>query len=223
MATVYITKELITRVQQVIDKMRKAERASDLPNIDKNYSVDASQLYNIGCWGSDHVHLKDVIPKDWLSKIENGNINIGGTLDDGAKLLASVYFNGMTMAYQRPSKDYWNKSNSELSIEQVRAMPEDMLGRAELLQRWDDAVMEFSLNARWKKVSDDISEFLKKCKSLNEAVKLFPGVRMYIDIEDIERLERKIERQSQRKAIVQSYDTEGLTAAAIAAKLAQAS
>lgn len=223
MATVYITKELITRVQSVIEKMRMAERASDLPNIDKNCSVDASQLYNIGCWGAEHVHLKDIIPKNWIQEITEASVSVRGTLEDGSEIKTSIRFTGMTMAYQRPSTDYWNKSNSEFTIEQIRALPAEMLGRNELLQRWDDAVLEFSLNARWKKVKDDISNFLKKCKSLNEAVKLFPGVRMYIDREDIERLDRKIYRASQRKQIVASVDTEGLTAAAIAAKLAQAS
>jgi hypothetical protein len=223
MATVYITKELITRVQSVINKMRMAERASDLPNIDKKIQVDASQLYNIGCWGAEHVHLKDIIPKDWMVCVPEADVTVWGVTEDGRELKTHVRFNGLTMAYTRPSKDYWNKSSSELTIDQLRALPEDMPGRSELLARWDDAVLEFALNARWEKVSDDISEFLKKCKSLNEAVKLFPGVRMYIDRDDIERLDRKVERATQRKLIVESYDTEGLTAAAIAAKLAQAS
>ncbi len=223
MATVYITKELITRVQSVINKMRMAERASDLPNIDKNIQVDASQLYNIGCWDAEHVHLKDIIPKDWLACVTEADVYAWGVVEDGRELKARVRFTGMTMAYARPSKDYWNKSSSELTVDQLRALPEDTPGRSELLQRWDDAALEFALNARWEKVSNDISEFLKKCKSLNEAVKLFPGVRMYIDRDDIERLDRKVERATQRKLIVESYDTEGLTAAAIAAKLAQAS
>lgn len=223
MATVYITKELITRTQGIIEKMRMAERASDLPNIDKKIQVDASQLYNIGCWDAEHVHLKDIIPKDWLVRVSDANVSVLGVLEDGRELSTHVQFTGLTMAYTRPSKDYWNKSSSELTVDQLRALPEDMPGRSELLARWDDAVLEFALNARWEKVKDDISEFLKKCKSLNEAVKLFPGVRMYIDLEDIERLDRKVERATQRKLIVESYDTEGLTAAAIAAKLAQAS
>lgn len=224
MATVYITKELITRVQTRINCMRKAERASDLPNIDKNYSVDASMLYNIGCWGAEHVHLKDVIPKDWMQVAPDADVTVYGTLEDrDLHVRTSIRFNGMITAFQRPSRDYWNKSNSELSIEQVHALPEDMLGRRELLERWDDAVTEFAINARWKKVDYDITEFLKKCKSLNEAVKLFPNVTMYIDREDMERLNRKIERVSQRKAIVDDVDTDGLTAAAIAAKLAEAS
>lgn len=223
MATVYITRELIERVKKRIDGMRKAERASDLPNIDKNYSVDASQLYNIGCWGSDHVHLIDKIPKDWLSKAEDSTISIGGTLDDGNTLVASVRFNGMTFAYTRPADSYWNKTTSELNIDYVRSLPEETCGRAELLERWNDAMVELTINERWKKVETDITEFLNKCKSLNEAVKLFPNVTMYIGHEDIERLNRKVERVAQRKAIVESYDTDGLTAAAIAAKLAQAS
>jgi hypothetical protein len=77
-----------------------------------------------------------------------------------------------------------------------------------------------AINARWEKIKVDIDEFLQKCKSLNEAVKLFPGVRMYIHYDDRERLDRKLERPAQRAKIVESYDTEGLTAAAIAAKLA---
>jgi hypothetical protein len=222
MATVGITKELINRVKTKINGMRKAERANDLPDIDKNYSIDASKLYNIGCWGVDHVHLLESIPKDWLSKSGDASITIHGWTDELVQLKTSVRFTGMMFAYQRPRDNYYNRADSELSLDQVRAFPEETPGRAELLQRWDDAVIEKAIDARWAKVETDITEFLNKCKSLNEAVKLFPGVRMYIHYEDIERLERKLERPTQRAKIVEDVDTEGLTAAAIAAKLAAA-
>jgi hypothetical protein len=222
MATVGISKDLINRVETKINGMRKAERASDLPNIDKQYSIDASMLYNIGCWGALHVHLLNMIPKDWLSKTTDSSITIAGTIDDGVVLKTSVRFTGMTFAYQRPADGYYNKHQSELTLDEVRAFPEEAPGRAELLQRWDDAVIEKAIDARWEKVKTDITEFLGKCKSLNEAVKLFPGVRMYIHVEDLERLDRKAERPTQRAKIVEDVDTEGLTAAAIAAKLAMA-
>lgn len=223
MATVYITKELIARVKQKISSMRRAERSADLPNIDKNAHVDASQLFNIGCWGATHVHLIDLIPKDWLQATTDSSISIKGTMDDGRTLGTSVRFSGMTSAYFRPKDSYYSKTDSELTLDYVRSLPEDTVGRAELLQRWDEAVFELSINAKWHKVEADIVEFLNKCKSLNEAVKLFPNVRMYLAYEDTERLDKKIERQSQRKAIVEAVDTDGLTAAAIAAKLAEAS
>jgi hypothetical protein len=223
MATVYITKELINRVSSRISAMRRSERSADLPNFDKNILVDASHLFNIGCWGVQHVHLVNQIPKEWLSRIEDGNITINGKLDDGRTLATTARFNGMKYAYSRPREGYYNKSDSELPLDYIRSLPEDTVGRTELLQRWDEAVIAMDIDAKWNKVETDITEFLKKCKSLNEAVKLFPNVTMYIHSEDMERLNRKVERATQRKAIVESYDTEGLTAAAIAAKLAEAS
>lgn len=223
MATVYITDDLIKRVKQRISTMRMAERESDLPDIDKTAYVDASHLFNIGCWGAQHVHLINLIPKDWLSKNIDANITIAGWTDEAVSLKANLRFNCMTFAYNRPNDSYYTKSDSELTLDELRAFPEETIGRAELLQRWDDAVFELSINSKWLKVEDDIVEFLKKCKSLNEAIKLFPNVAMYIHYEDMERFNRKIERVSQRKDIVKSYDTDGLTAAAIAAKLAEAS
>jgi hypothetical protein len=222
MATVGITKELINRVKTKINGMRRAERNSDVPDIEKTITVDASQLYNTGCWGAQHVHLLNTIPKDWLSRMEDATVSIKGELDDGRNLSTSVRFNGMKSAYARPRDSYYNRTDSELTIEYVRSLPEETVGRAELLQRWDESIIALDIDTRWAKVETDITEFLNKCKSLNEAVKLFPGVRMYIHYEDIERLERKLERPTQRAKIVEDVDTEGLTAAAIAAKLAAA-
>jgi hypothetical protein len=222
MATVGITKELINRVKTKINGMRRAERNSDVPDIEKAITVDASQLYNTGCWGAQHVHLLNTIPKEWLSRMEDATVSIKGELDDGRHLSTSVRFNGMKSAYARPRDGYYNRQDSELTVEYVRSLPEDTVGRAELLQRWDESIIALDIDMRWAKVETDITEFLGKCKSLNEAVKLFPGVRMYIHSEDIERLERKLERPTQRAKIVESYDTEGLTAAAIAAKLSAA-
>jgi hypothetical protein len=223
MATVYITQELINRVKTRINGMRRAERNSDVPNIDKNALVDASQLFNIGCWGEKYVHLVSQIPKDWLAKMDDATISVKGVLDDGRHMSTGVRFNGMKSAYARPKDSYYAKTDSELTLDFVRALPEETVGRAELLQRWEESIIALDIDARWEKVETNIVEFLKKCKSLNEAVKLFPNVTMYLHYEDMERLNRKIERQSQRKAIVEAVDTEGLTAAAIAAKLAEAS
>lgn len=222
MATVGISRDLINRVETKITGMRKVERNSDLPDIDKHYSIDASMLYNTGCWGAEHVHLLGMIPKDWLTESHDSSITIAGWTDEAVALKTSVRFTGMKTAYQRPSASYYNKHQSELTLDELRAFPEETPGRAELLQRWDDAVIELAINQRWDKVKKDITEFLNKCKSLNEAVKLFPGVRMYIHADDLERLDRKAERPTQRAKIVETYDTEGLTAAAIAAKLAMA-
>ena len=222
MATVYITHEVIRRVEAVIESMRFAEHAVELPNMFKTYNTDASRMFNTGCWGEEHVHLIHSIPKTWLPQAGSGTVCIWGSNDYGAGVRTTITFTNLSNAWARPAATHGNKWDSELSIEQVRAFPEETPGRAEALQRWDDAIVELALNQKWEKVRNDIIGFLKKCKSLNEAVKLFPAVRMYISVDDIQRLERKAERTAVRKSIVETIDTTGLTAAAIAAKLAQA-
>ena len=92
-------------------------------------------------------------------------------------------------------------------------------GRAEVLRRYEDEKVLIGINSRWETVQTNIMEFLDKCKSLNEAVKLFPTITMYLHHDDISRLNRKVERTAQRRAIVAEVDVEGITAAAIAAKL----
>ena len=221
MATVGITKDLRNRTKGVIENMRRAERRNDLPEIDNNITVDASYIYNLGGWGAENMHLIAQIPKDWLCRAEEANMKLQGSVE-GTVITTEVRFKGLNSAYYRPTESYYGRATPGITINQVRALPEETTGRAELLKRWEDTLVAVDMDARWEKIKTDIDEFLDKCKSLNEAVKLFPGVRMYIHSEDIERLERKLERPTQRAKIVESYDTEGLTAAAIAAKLAAA-
>lgn len=223
MATVGITKELIDRTINIIDKMRRGEIATDVPNYDKNFQVDAAQLFHQGCWGKENLHLINQIPKDWLAKVENADVYITGTIDvEGTPVPAehktNIRFNGLS-AYARPADSYWNKTGCTISINDIEAMPSGTAGRSECIDRWRDAVTVFHIDARWAKIKEDIKEFLGKCKSLNEAVKLYPGIKMYIDRYDIERLERKVERMSQRKKIVETMATDELTAAAMAARL----
>lgn len=219
MATVGITKELRDRVKSVISSMEYKEIRADVPELEKSYTMDASYLYHYGCWGKEHMHLTHEIPHDWLSKITESNISVKGVLDDGISVLTcSARFNGMN-AFARPAASYYNRTESIIELHDLQAMPEVVLGRAELLKRWEDAVVAKGINDRWSKIKSDIDDFLKKCKTLNEAVKLFPNVRLYIDGDDLERLDRKVERLTQRKKIVEEMATDELTAAAIASKL----
>lgn len=225
MAYVAITKELINRVEGVIRAMRNNEVHVTCPDLNKDYLIDASHIYNLSVWEPEHLHLMADIPKEWLAKIDNAYVNlVGERYVDGAIVGAvkkQVRFNGMTMAYARPSKDYWNRQNGEIHIDAVRALPDFTPGRTECVERFADACTEAEIDAKWEKVRFDIVGFLNKCKSLNEAIKLLPTLRMYLAKEDIDRLERKIER-APRKELTKGVDAEGMTAAAVAARLMSA-
>jgi len=221
MATVNITKDFKDRVEQRIRSMHRKELEAELPNLNKSHSIDASYLFHYGCWGKDHMHLVHEIPKDWLGKINDVHVAIKGTTDEGKPTSCSIRFTGVN-AYTRPRDSYYSKSEAVIEYTDLLTMPEVVAGRAEALAAWEENKQVVVLKEKWSKVESDILEFLGKCKTLNEAVRLFPGVRMYIQRDDLERLDRKVERFSERKKIVEEMATDELTAAAIAARLAGA-
>lgn len=224
MAYVAITKDLINRVEGIIKSMRNSEVHASCPNLNKDYAIDASHIYNLSVWETEHLHLLNTIPKDWLAKIENANVTIFGEHHvDGypRAIKKQVRFNGMTNAYARPSKDYWNRQSGEIHIDELRALPDFTSGRTECVERFMDACTEHEIDVRWEKIRVDIVSFLHKCKSLNEALKLLPTLRMYIDPEDIQRVERKIER-APRTELTKGVDADTITAAAVAARLMSA-
>ena len=218
MATVNITKEFKERVQDRIRSMHRKELATELPNLNKTHQMDANYLYHYGCWGKNYMYLVNQVPKDWLSKISDANISIKGTTDEGKPTACSIRFAGMN-AYARPRDGYYSRCDSELTYQELVDLPDTVLGRAEALEAWEENKLVVVLDAKWKKVEKDILEFLGKCKTLNEAVRLYPGVRLYVNRDDLERLDRKVERFTERKKIVEEMATDELTAAAIAAKL----
>lgn len=225
MAYVAITDELINRVEGRIKTMRNNEVFSTCPQLGKDYAIDASHIFNLSVWEREHLHLLGSIPKDWLAKIENSHVNVvGDHYVDGvhvASIKKPIRFNGLTTAYARPSKDYWNRQSGEIHIDELRALPDFTPGRAECIECFMDACTEAEIDAKWEKVRSDLVGFMRKCKSLNEAVKLLPTLRMYIDPKDIERLEKKVER-APRKELTEGVDAEGMTAAAAAARLMSA-
>jgi hypothetical protein len=167
------------------------------------------------------MHLVHEIPKDWLGKIDDVHIVLKGSTDEGKATSCMVRFTGVN-GYKRPRDSYYSRSESEITYDDLVSLPDTVLGRAQALQAWEENKQVVVLDAKWKKVEKDILEFLSKCKTLNEAVRLFPTVRLYIDRTDLERLDRKVERFTERKKIVEEMATDELTAAAIAARLAGA-
>lgn len=221
MAYVSISNDLINRVERKIRFMRDSEIASTCPSLKEAYTKDATALFNLGCW-QEHLHLLDIVPADWLHKQDNVRvIATGDHYIDGVPHMISKAcdFLNVSGAFAKPSKSgYWGDSTSKLTIDELKALPDHYIGKAELIQRYEDACIEREIEVRWKKIEDEMLSFLKRCKSLNEAIKLFPGVKLYVDKNDIERIEKKPERKP-REALVMNIDTDTMTAAAVAANL----
>jgi hypothetical protein len=81
----------------------------------------------------------------------------------------------------------------------------------------------YDIAQRWDKVDKEILGFLGKCKSVNEALKLWPQIEMYIPTEFINRVNEKHEKSSKgpsaAAAALKDMDTDHLTTAAVISRM----
>lgn len=217
MATVYITQELSGQVSSVIKRMREAEIVTNNAEVGKPIELDTSEFLTKAMWGN-HLHLKDQMPAEWISVSNSPTLNVHVPIDDaGNKVVHSISFRNQNVP-NRPNNDRWNEPKIACKKAYLEANV-DMMGVQNVLNYLDRVELNAEIKARWAKVEGDIMAFLGKCKSLNEALKLWPGVKMYIPREYIERVERKVERKVREKEILDDTPVDTLTAAAIAARL----
>lgn len=85
-----------------------------------------------------------------------------------------------------------------------------------LEQRWE-------ASTRWGKVEEDIAKFLNGCKSLNEALKLWPDVEKFIPNEYLKRVAEKKEKSKSESAaagILKGMDLDQINTSTVLARMA---
>jgi hypothetical protein len=77
------------------------------------------------------------------------------------------------------------------------------------------------MQIRWDNTENKIVEFLQSCKSLNEAVKLWPDVTLYVEKCDIDRMGVKREKVKESKALeaLKELDTDALVSNAVISRM----
>ena len=217
MATVKITQDLLTRTRRKVEHMRDTEITSLVPELHKRHTIDVSHIYHLCTWGEENLPLINQIPHDWLVNADDAEFRVKC---DGFEDPISIAVQGMSRAFRRPTTDRWGgDSIAKCTEDFLRGLPSHMTGLQELRDKLEGAKTAQTLRQKWHKISKDVEDFLSKCSTLNEAIKLFPNIRMYASDSDLERHDRKAEKSAKRKEIVENLDMDSLTAAAIASKL----
>lgn len=219
MATVYITKELLSRVKTMVHRMRNAEIASECPTMDNRISSDCSALLNAAQWFG-HEELFEKMPRDWLRTDTHPDMRVlyavEGQPEDKSVLIA---FEKQTAFYYRPTPNTYSTERSQCKLSWLEMNVDKYPGAQEVIDAVREKQRGAEIRDKWAKVYNEVEAFLGKCKSLNEALKLLPNIKMYIDEDDIERVERKVVR-TKREDVITVDIAETLTAAAVAARLA---
>lgn len=156
-------------------------------------------------WGK-YLHLKDQMPADWCKKSEH--VQIRFEVADRSIFRPRVELTPplITPPCGVPSGAF------TISVDDPEIKP--IVDRESAL--WDIA-------QRWDKVDKQITEFLGKCKSVNEAIKLWPQIEMYLPSDVVARVKEKKERNpsapSQAAEALKALDTDHLTTAAVISRM----
>jgi hypothetical protein len=219
MAHVAISKDFLNRVDNKIDNMVRAE-LNTLGNEPVVTLNPESPVALKAIWG-EHLHLRDLMPKDW--KGTNNSLRLMFNTkqvkltDETVPISFAFYAKPSSGEFEFPPNGYWNSTKY--------IHPDDMTDPAlQQIIAYGEAKAE--IEARWDLVRTKVVTFFKSCKSMGEAVKLWPDCKVYIDSDDIERFERKVvktaSQDSEAAKVLAGMDTDGLMGAAVVARLSGA-
>jgi len=214
MAYVAISGQLMDEVRSKINRMKEAELNSLPPSTDNLSFSYVPHDYEAMVWG-EHLHLKSVIPATWMRYVEE----IRGTTEfthNERTHKANLYIKLGTKVAAPPIP---NASSYRADI----TMPATHPDMAVVIER-NRQVLD--ITDKWSALSSKIRDFLNNCKSLNEAVKLWPDVRVYIPDSYMKRMlvksERTAEKISKASEFLKQIDTDHAIAAAVSARMAGA-
>lgn len=212
MAYVAISNQLMDEVRSKINRMKEAE-VNSIPAVMDNLSFNTvPHDYEQLVWG-EHFHLKDSIPPSWKRNV--GELcGYAEYTHNGRTLKTRLYIKLANKIGVPPDQNSYTAHFY---------MPETHPDMAPIIER-DKQVDDIS--NKWNAISSKIRDFLGNCKSLNEAVKLWPDVRIYIPQSYMDRMlaksERTAEKISKASEFLKQIDTDTAIAAAVGARMAGA-
>lgn len=237
MALVRISKQLHEDVKRHVRVLASAER-TEIPGVSDELSDTGPgprMVADALLWG-EHLHLREQMPDAWMKTANAVHFHTRHVHPDGHSEVTSPIqcpIAGLQVPpgteiqynYSHGVRDY--HVSVHWDFDDVRAVADDandprhaLAARIMDMVRHEQAVR--ALQLKWDQRLRDLTEFLNKCKSLNEAVKLWPGVRLYVPKNYLEQLDTPVVRPQavvRKERVLATVDTDDLTAAAVAARL----
>ena len=191
MALVRISKDLLSVVEHNIRNMSTTVRAkyvdplkpTNIPELCVMVRDAATEVL----WGT-HKPLLHAMPPDWIetkSRIDARFANFSGEL-------------GFSIDIQIPpsaAKKYGLSSYVEVDFRNREHLVPVEVSYA--LTKYKDADLDH--DAKYDKVRQQVLAFLKECKSLNDALRKYPDLAMYVPQEFKDRVEEVRERVTKEK------------------------
>lgn len=213
MAYVAISEKLKTEVNELID----AKRAQELKLVGSREPlfISSTDPRLVETFWGEHKNLQNVIPKEWCQNINSVVLSITYDLYPGEPgTTKSTYLpatiSGNAVFYVPPS----------VRVDTKIHVSEDFPGVSSYIELQRELARIVS---KWAKVKSDIKSFIGSCKSLNEALRLWPDVRIYIPQEYLSRAEEKTAKtkaaESRALEILKQIDTDHAVSSAVLVRM----
>jgi hypothetical protein len=225
MAFVGISERFIDEVGDKISKMRDAEISALGGNTSDEIDYESNKQWMDNLLWDGRLDLKPLLPDTWIPKHSRAYIqlihqqgNDGNIIEVGAGEFV-CRFKEEIGAAPRYSTSY--TPSLKVRFKDINEIPAAL--QACVQYRLD----KHQVASKWSQIKDKVITFFRSCKSVNEAIKLWPDVRMYIPTEYMERVERKAARgpgsgPSDAMSVLATMNLEEIQAAAVVARLSGA-
>lgn len=217
MATVRISSELHSAVRSNINAMCNAQVERDVGNQPGDIAIDPY----------DPRILQVIFGEQWRKMVECPSDWFYPRNDIGSRITVKNE-QGADVRTCRPNF-ISSKPNAPFRLPAGRSYPTVAISTPEDFERWPEAakhrdywLARRAIEDEWLKVDKQVRSFLSQFATLNQAVKAWEGVRLYIPQNFLDRLDAKAARtKSEIKAelAVASIDVSKLTTMAVGARL----
>ena len=223
MATVLLSRNLRSAVDQRIHDMRHAEMKSFTPRTPEQ---DLSPLVEALLW-ADHIELLRQIPHDWLLRAgQSVRMEITDLLG-GREMQLIIHAENAKMP---PTRSYipYTKDVAMTKAELFDPKWDLFAGVSELRDAVKLAEEGMAIEAKWDGVRASITQLLNTARSLNEAVTALPALRLYLPDDIRAKLDAPVEkapsktkaaRAARAAALVDGIDAATLAGAGVAGTL----
>jgi hypothetical protein len=188
MSLVRISSRLIGDVaERVKETGDKVFETTVLPSCPLAVEANVDALFNVAeraAWG-EYEHLRAVIPKSWVHTAPRVDVTIRGTDLPEHRISRSMECPPLTVS---------GYGYVDVKLEK-EALPPGLL--AELLA-YQQQILEH--RAKFTLVNNQVEMFLRSCKSLNDALKKYPDIALYVPRHYIDRVNHKDARPEAKDA-----------------------
>jgi hypothetical protein len=215
MAYVAISQGLINETEQNISRMRDREK-SQLPTPATEMKIDHNDPIATNITWGEHANLKGTLPEEWTQSVDSISINITYQFNEAPR---DTCFTVRSIDKQFVVPNFRSNGYNSANIRVYEDHP--------FVQQFASALVESrrthdEINVKWAGIKEQVIKFLRSAKSLNEALKLWPALALYISDTYISRVNDKVSRGatvSKAAEILAQMETDNITAAAVSAKL----